>query len=74
VSVLGATNTAIVETEVGMTRSETVRIVRDQLVLGPVTVEFQRTLRIPETGLHPLPPGLGRFPLRRVADPRHRAT
>lgn len=45
-----------------------VEIVRDQLVLGPVTVEFQRTLRIPETGLHPLPPGLGRFPLRRVSD------
>ena len=51
-----------------MTRRAPVRIVRDQLVLGPVTVEFQRTLRIPETGLHPLPPGLGRFPLRRVAD------
>lgn len=29
---------------------------------------FQRTLRIPETGLHPLPPSLGQFPLRRVAD------
>lgn len=45
-----------------------VRIVHDQLVMGPVTVSFQRTLRIPEAGLHPLPPGLGRFPLRRVAD------
>ena len=33
-----------------------VKIVRDQLVMGSVTVEFQRTLRIPETGLHPLPP------------------
>ena len=51
-----------------MTRSAQVKIVWDQLVLGPVTVEFQRTLRIPETGLHPLPPGLGRFPLRRVTD------
>jgi hypothetical protein len=51
-----------------MTGSAPVKIVRDQLVLGPVKVEFQRTLRIPETGLHPLPPGLGRFPLRRVAD------
>ncbi len=45
-----------------------VEIVRDQLVMGPVTVDFQRTLRIPETGLHRLPPGLGRFPLRRVED------
>ena len=51
-----------------MTQSAPVKIVSDQLVLGPVTVNFQRTLRIPETGLHPLPPGLGRFPLRRVAD------
>ena len=51
-----------------MTAKVAVEIVRDQLVLGPVTVSFQRTLRIPETGLHPLPPGLGRFPLRRVED------
>lgn len=51
-----------------MMGSASVEIDRDQLVLGPVTVEFQRTLRIPETGLHPLPPGLGRFPLRRVSD------
>ncbi|WP_370500604.1 hypothetical protein NWT09_05260 [Mycolicibacterium sp. jd] len=51
-----------------MTDSASVRIVRDSVELGPVTVEFQRTLRIPEAGLHPLPPGLGRFPLRRVAD------
>ena len=28
-----------------------VKIVRDQLVMGPVRVEFQRTLRIPEAGL-----------------------
>jgi hypothetical protein len=54
--------------EVVMTGNAPVQIAGDQLVLGPVTVEFQRTLRIPETGLHPLPPGLGRFPLRRVAD------
>ena len=51
-----------------MTQSAPVKIVSDKLVLGPVAVSFQRTLRIPETGLHPLPPGLGRFPLRRVAD------
>jgi hypothetical protein len=32
-------------------------------------VSFQRTLRIPDDGrTHPLPPGLGRFPIRRVAD------
>lgn len=51
-----------------MAQSTPVGIVSDQLILGPVTVDFQRTLRIPETGLHPLPPGLGRFPLRRVSD------
>jgi hypothetical protein len=32
-------------------------------------VEFQRTLRIPDDGCdYPLPPGLGRFPLRHVDD------
>ena len=46
-----------------------VRIAHDELLLGPARVSFQRTLRIPETGLHPLPPGLGNFPLRRVEDP-----
>jgi hypothetical protein len=34
-----------------------------------VSVEFQRTLRIPDDGHHyPLPPGLGRFPIRHVDD------
>ncbi|HEY5833266.1 hypothetical protein [Streptomyces sp.] len=40
---------------------------------GGVTVRFMRTLRLPETGTHPLPPGLGTFPLRRVADYPERA-
>lgn len=46
----------------------TVKVRHDDLVLGPVRVNFQRTLRIPESGLHSLPPGFGSFPLRRVAD------
>ncbi len=34
-----------------------------------VSVVFQRTLRLPDDGKdHPLPPGLGAFPLRRVED------
>jgi hypothetical protein len=34
-----------------------------------VRVEFQRTLRIPDDGQdYPLPPGLGRFPVRHVDD------
>ncbi len=45
-----------------------VRLDHDRLVLGDAIVTFQRTLRIPEHGVHPLPPGLSRFPLRRVAD------
>lgn len=45
-----------------------IKVNDDQLELGPARVSFQRTLRIPEDGLHALPPGLGRFPLRRVAD------
>ncbi|MFG2357160.1 hypothetical protein [Streptomyces sp. NPDC048521] len=35
---------------------------------GGAAVRFVRTLRLPETGTHPLPPGLGEFPVRRVAD------
>jgi hypothetical protein len=35
---------------------------------GGVAVRFIRTLRLPETGTHPLPPGLGEFPVRRIAD------
>ncbi|MDX3782723.1 hypothetical protein [Streptomyces europaeiscabiei] len=35
---------------------------------GGVQVRFTRTLRLPETGTHQLPPGLGDFPIRRVED------
>ncbi|WP_031172431.1 hypothetical protein [Streptomyces durhamensis] len=35
---------------------------------GGVAVRFVRTLRLPEKGTHPLPPGLGEFPVRRVED------
>ncbi|KOV64723.1 hypothetical protein [Streptomyces sp. MMG1121] len=46
-----------------------VRIVGNGLRLpGGAAVRFIRTLRLPETGTHPLPPGLGGFPVRRVAD------
>ncbi|WP_416982046.1 hypothetical protein [Streptomyces sp. T028] len=48
-----------------------VRIDGDTLRLpGGVAVRFMRTLRLPESGEHDLPPGLGTFPLRRVADHR----
>lgn len=41
----------------------------DSLVLGPVSISFQRTLRIPDDGkTYPLPPGLGAFPIRLVSD------
>lgn len=34
-----------------------------------ISIEFQRTLRIPDDGkAYPLPPGLGRFPLRHLDD------
>ncbi|MFF8095312.1 hypothetical protein [Streptomyces sp. NPDC016675] len=46
-----------------------VRIDGNRLLLpGGAAVRFIRTLRLPETGTHPLPPGLGEFPVRRVAD------
>ncbi|MFE6859962.1 hypothetical protein [Nocardia sp. NPDC057668] len=48
---------------------ETVRLDGNTLVLaGGVRVRFIRTLRLPETGTHALPPGIGDFPVRRVAD------
>ncbi len=42
----------------------------DSIAVGPqFELTFQRTLRIPDDGReYPLPPGLGSFPLRRVAD------
>lgn len=46
-----------------------VRVDGNSLVLpGGARVRFVRTLRLPETGTHPLPPGLGEFPVRRVED------
>jgi hypothetical protein len=50
------------------TSGSPIRVKHDELVMGPVRVSFQRTLRIPEQGLHSLPPSLGSFPLRRVED------
>lgn len=47
----------------------TVRIDGNTLRLpGGVAVRFIRTLRLPESGTHALPPGLGEFPVRRVTD------
>ncbi|MGW0821343.1 hypothetical protein [Streptomyces sp. NPDC002845] len=47
----------------------TVRIDGSTLCLpGGVRIRFMRTLRLPETGTHQLPPGLGDFPIRRVED------
>lgn len=46
-----------------------VRISGDALSVGDVTLSFQRTLRIPDDGRsYPLPPGLGRFPIRNIDD------
>jgi hypothetical protein len=49
-----------------------VRLTGDTLRLGPVSVTFHRTLRIPDDGgAYPLPPSLGPFPVRRVDDYAH---
>jgi hypothetical protein len=47
-----------------------VRTTQSSLRIGRhFSVSFQRTLRIPDDGgTYPLPPGLGRFPIRRVND------
>ncbi len=52
----------------------TVTLERDRVCMGErVVVSFQRTLRIPDDGrAYPLPPGLGRFPIRSCADYRNR--
>jgi hypothetical protein len=54
----------------GPPRRVAVRIVRDEIRAGRyAAVSFQRTLRIPDDGrTYPLPPGVGRFPVRRVRD------
>jgi hypothetical protein len=58
-------------------RSRTIELKDDQLVFAfpdvhpqaILRIDFQRTLRIPDDGKScPLPPGLGRFPLRHVDD------
>jgi hypothetical protein len=54
-----------------------IELIHDELVFSfpevhphaKLHLDFQRTLRIPDDGRdHPLPPGLGRFPLRHVDD------
>ena len=47
-----------------------IKLDHDMLHLGEgLAVSFLRTLRIPDDGkVYPLPPGLGRFPVRRVDD------
>lgn len=47
-----------------------VRLEADRVLAGErAVVTFQRTLRLPDDGrAYPLPPGLGRFPIRRAAD------
>ncbi|MFM7685529.1 MAG: hypothetical protein ACKPDI_06345 [Actinomycetota bacterium] len=56
------------------TRPRTFGVQHDRLVIGDVSIRFQRTLRVSENGINALPPGFGSFPLR-VVDPRqHRLT
>ena len=46
-----------------------VRLDADAVRLGPLTVRFHRTLRLPDDGRsYPLPPSLGTFPVCRVGD------
>ncbi len=46
-----------------------IRLERETVRIGPLTVRFNRTLRLPDDGRrYPLPPSLGAFPIHRVAD------
>jgi hypothetical protein len=51
-----------------------VTVKQDQLFFGEgFSLNFQRTLRIPDDGkTYPLPPGFGTFPIRKVADYKDR--
>jgi hypothetical protein len=51
-------------------RSNSLEVSFPELPLQPkISIEFQRTLRIPDDGKdYPLPPGLGAFPLRHIDD------
>ena len=51
-------------------QSDTLTVSFPELPHQPrLTIEFQRTLRIPDDGRdYPLPPGLGKFPLRHIDD------
>ena len=57
-----------------MTQRVGITIRADAITIGErFSVRFMRTLRIPDDGgEYPLPPGLGTFPIRRVADYRER--
>ncbi len=57
-----------------MTERVETTIRADAITIGErFSVRFMRTLRIPDDGgEYPLPPGLGTFPIRRVADYRDR--
>jgi len=46
-----------------------VRLSADRIHIGSsFSVSLQRTLRVPETGEFPLPPGFGEFPIARIED------
>lgn len=46
-----------------------VEVVGNRLRMGPVSIAFHRTLRIPDDGnTYPLPPSLGHFPIRLISD------
>ncbi|MEY4174582.1 MAG: hypothetical protein RI900_1747 [Actinomycetota bacterium] len=47
-------------------QQSTFSIQDDQLVIGDLSITFQRTLRVSEQGVNALPPGFGPFPLRAV--------
>jgi len=51
-------------------KSDRLAVSFNELPLRPtLTIDFQRTLRIPDDGRdYPLPPGLGSFPLRHIDD------
>lgn len=45
------------------------RLQDDSVILGPLTISFHRTVRVPDSKqLSKLPPDLGKFPLFQIKD------
>lgn len=63
------TNEETISLENSYDKDLTVKVHNDRIAIGNIKISLQRTLRIPDDNKnYPLPPSMGTFPLRKVAD------